>query len=64
MTYKTHEIAKIAGVTLQTIYNWLRKGKIPETERNYNGHRIFTNEDLKRILDYKNRVFSTRKIGA
>lgn len=64
MIYKTHEIAKITGVTVQTIYNWLRKDKIPEPERNYNGHRIFTNEDLKRILDYKNRVSPTMKIKA
>ncbi len=59
MSYKTHQVAKIAGVTLQTIYNWLREGKIPEPERNYIGHRIFTNEDLKRILDYKNHTYST-----
>lgn len=60
MPYKTHEIAKVVGVTQQTIYNWLRKGKIPEPERDYNGHRIFANEDLKMILDYKNRTSSTR----
>lgn len=60
MPYKTHEIAKIVGVTIQTIYNWLRKNKISEPERDYNGHRVFTNEDLKMILDYKNRTSSIR----
>lgn len=62
MAYKTHQVAKITGVTIQTIYNWLRKGKVPEPERDYNEHRIFTNEDLKIILDYKNRTSSTKNI--
>ena len=30
----TTEVARILGVSTQTIYNWLRAGKISEPERN------------------------------
>ena len=55
MEFSTKDVAKIAKVTKQTIYNWLKSAKIPEPQRDYRGYRIFSDEDLKRILDYKNK---------
>lgn len=58
MELTTKEVAKILKVTKQTIYNWMRKGKIPEPSRDYRGYRVFSEDDLKRMLDYKNRTSS------
>jgi len=54
--YSTREVAEKAGVSKETILRWLRGGKVPEPDRDRNGWRIFTDEDLKEILRYKNRV--------
>ena len=53
--YKTSEIAKIVKTSKQNLYNWLRKGKIPEPVRDQNGFRIWTDNDLKSVLEFKNR---------
>ena len=53
--YKTAEVAKIAKTTKQSLYNWLRKKKIPEPTRDRNGFRIWTDNDLKIVLEFKNR---------
>ena len=53
--YKTSEIAKIAKTTKQNLYNWLKKKKIPEPARDRNGFRIWTDNDLKAVLEFKNR---------
>lgn len=55
MTYKTHEVAKIVGVTTTTLYTWLKQGRIPEPRRDYNNYRFWTEEDLRTILDFRYR---------
>lgn len=54
-TYSLQDIAKITGVTRQTIYNWMHAGVIEEPDKNYRGYRKFTDRHLKTLLDYKNR---------
>ncbi len=47
---KTSEVAAVLGVSLQTLYNWLRAGRIPEPERNpLTGYRLWTPRDVERI---------------
>lgn len=60
-TYSLQDVAKITGVTRQTIYNWLRAGIIQQPKRNYRGRRIFNDRDLKGLLDYKNTPRSIRE---
>ena len=48
--YTTGQIAKILGVHKNTVFYWLRTGKIKEPKRDkiFNG-RIWTSADLKKI---------------
>jgi len=53
-TFSTQEVAKILGVTKKTLLNWLKAGKIPEPERNYeNNYRVWTAEDIAAIQRIK-----------
>lgn len=47
---KSRQVAQILGVSLNTIYRWLKAGKIPEPYRNpENNYRIWTSEDIQQI---------------
>lgn len=49
----SHEVAELFGVTTQTIYNWLRKGKIPEPKRHaITQYRLWTPQDVQRIRQF------------
>jgi len=54
--YRTKDVLKIIGISRATLYNWLRDQKIKEVARDRNSFRIFTEEDIQRILAYKNMV--------
>ena len=46
----SHEVAELLGVTTQTLYNWLRKGRIPEPKRHpITSYRLWTPQDVQRI---------------
>ena len=53
--FTTKQILKRVGVSRNTLFLWLKKGKIPEVARDRNGHRLFTVTDIKNILKYKNK---------
>jgi DNA-binding transcriptional MerR regulator len=47
---RSHEVADIFGVSTQTIYNWLRKGRIAEPKRHpVTRYRLWTPQDVERI---------------
>jgi excisionase family DNA binding protein len=47
---KTHEVAESLDVSLTTIYNWLREGRIPEPRRNpMTRYRLWTVKDVQLI---------------
>ena len=47
---KTRQVAKILGVSLNTIYRWLKDEKISEPLRDAeNNYRLWTAEDIDRI---------------
>jgi DNA-binding transcriptional MerR regulator len=49
----SHEVAEICRVTTQTIYNWLRKGRIAEPKRHpITGYRLWTPQDVQRIRQF------------
>jgi DNA-binding transcriptional MerR regulator len=46
----SHEVADLIGVSTQTIYNWLRKNRIPEPKRHpVTKYRQWTPQDVQRI---------------
>lgn len=44
LRYRTVEVARLAGVTTRTIYNWLKEGRLTEPLRAPNGYRMWTPE--------------------
>ena len=58
--YSLQDVAKITGVTRQTIYNWLNAGIIEKPGKDYRGYRVFNDTHLKTLLDYKNRERSVK----
>jgi excisionase family DNA binding protein len=49
-TLTSSEVAEVLGVSKDTIYRWLRQGKIPEPMRNpINTYRVFTQRDVDRM---------------
>jgi len=54
--FYTREVLKRIGVSRNTLFLWFKHHKIPEVQRDRNGHRIFTKKDIQKILLYKNRL--------
>ena len=53
----THEVAEILGITIQTLYNWLKREEIPEPKRNeLTGYRLWTPQDFQRIRELKRKT--------
>lgn len=47
---KTRQVAKILGISLNTLYRWLKAEKISEPNRDPgNNYRLWTAEDVDRI---------------
>jgi DNA-binding transcriptional MerR regulator len=47
---KTRQVAKILGVSLNTLYRWLKAEKISEPNRDpVNNYRLWTADDVDRI---------------
>lgn len=50
-TYLTiKEAAEFLGVSLNTLRNWGRDGKVPMHRNPVNGYRLFKTSDLERLL--------------
>jgi excisionase family DNA binding protein len=47
---RTRQVAQLLGVSLNTVYRWLKKEKISEPLRGVdNNYRLWTAEDIERI---------------
>jgi len=55
-SYKTKEVLEKVGISRATLYKWLKEGKVPDVRRDRNSFRIFTDEDIQRLLAYKNLI--------
>ncbi|RKX18304.1 MAG: hypothetical protein DRP26_05440, partial [Candidatus Zixiibacteriota bacterium] len=53
--YTTKDVLKKVKISRNTLFLWLKKGKIPEVARDRNGHRLFTQKDIQKILNFKNK---------
>jgi len=54
--YSTREVADKVGISKETLLRWLRAGKITEPDRDRNGWRIFSEDEIEEILRFKNQV--------
>ena len=48
-TYRTTEVARIIGIHPNTVRLYEKMSLIPKPEREANGYRIFTDEDIRRL---------------
>jgi predicted site-specific integrase-resolvase len=53
----TKQLASHVGVTTQTIYRWLKAGKISEPPRDRNGWRVWEDDQIKAVMNYANQRF-------
>ncbi|MFH1457852.1 MAG: MerR family transcriptional regulator [Candidatus Omnitrophota bacterium] len=60
--YSTREVLKKVGISRNTIFLWFKYRKVPEVQRDRNGHRIFTEKDIQLILNYKNKTIPPKEI--
>ena len=47
---RPHEVAHRVGVSTSTIRRYEREGLLPAATRTRSGHRVYTSEDVERIL--------------
>lgn len=58
--YRIHDIAKICGVSTQTIRYYEKEGLMPEAKRDpFSDYRIYTEEDITRLLN----IVQLRSLG-
>ena len=55
---RSHEVAKLLGITRRTLQLWVRGGRIPEPERSQGGYYLWTAADLSDL-----RALPTLKRG-
>ena len=51
-TYRLSQVAGIVGVAPITLKRWLLKGRVDEVQRDRNGWRVFTEDDVDMIRAY------------
>lgn len=63
IVYSTHQVAEMAGIHRDTLLRWLREGRLPEPGRDRNGWRIFTPEEVEKIIQYAKGELTEPKKG-
>ena len=53
--YNLSNAAKELGITRQGLYYWIKKGWVTP-KRDYKKHPVFTDADLYKIKEWKNRL--------
>lgn len=51
--YSTHEVCKRIGVSKSTLFQWLQMGKVKDVARDQRGWRVFNEEDIERLKEFK-----------
>lgn len=57
--YYLKEAAQKINTSPSTLKRWLKQGKVREVQRDYNGWRIFSEEDIKEIIRFKSTIISS-----
>ena len=60
--FSLKEVASKVGVVNATIVRWVETKKVRVPKRkNARGHYFFTEADLRRLIEYKNRIITDDK---
>lgn len=51
------EVAEIVGISPKTIIRWEKIGKVKKAKRDWRGWRVYGQEDLKSIKNFRDTVF-------
>ena len=56
--FSVGEAARIVGVSKKTLYRWekARKGGLKKVLRDYKGHRIYTESQVRALREFRQRV--------
>lgn len=55
-TYRTGEVAELAGVSKRTVIRWYKSGKVPAPNLDRNHRAVFTERDVKAIVEFANTL--------
>ena len=50
------EVAEIVGISSKTIVRWEKIGKIRKAKRNWRGWRVYTEEDMLNIKNFRESI--------
>ncbi len=60
--YRTAEVYRQVGVSRNTLYSWLRRGMLGETElRDRRGWRLFTQKEVDQLKKETGRIVTTTR---
>lgn len=54
-TYTTAEAARLIGISKPTLLYWFKVRGVEDVSRDYNGWRVFTEEDIERLKGFRDR---------
>lgn len=60
MEYQVKDVLQIVGVSRKTLKSWLQKG-VATPRRARNGYRVFDDDDLRRLVEYKQQLLATTR---
>lgn len=52
-TYTTAEAARLIGISKPTLLYWFKVRRVEDVARDYNGWRVFTDEDIERLKAFR-----------
>jgi predicted site-specific integrase-resolvase len=62
--YRTAEVYRQIGVSRNTLYTWLRRGVLGETElRDRRGWRLFTQKEVDQLKTETGRIVTTNRLA-
>ena len=50
------EVAELVGISPKTIVRWEKVGKVQKAKRDWRGWRVYTEEDLQHIKQFRETV--------
>lgn len=60
MHYQVKDVLQVVGVSRKTLKSWLQKG-VATPRRARNGYRVFDDDDLRRLVEYKQQLVATTR---
>jgi site-specific DNA-methyltransferase (cytosine-N4-specific) len=61
--YDTSEVARLIGVSKQTLLRWIRTGLVDDVRRDQRGWRVWEDEDVARVRRFQESYHGTESAG-